>query len=202
MNVEKIEDWFGGKLDVLSDGSEYPIFLVAIGEKPAALTMNVDDRQEKTLRELCSELDLAIKVSEGRVSKPGVAVGNRPEHDQRCAFITNDESRMEILENSSGRFYGFSDEAVGRFLGFPDSAIEFFEENEQPGMVSKKAVMEKDPDGKKFLALTTFIPAPESLKEAVEIGKRRKDELESFDRENNSSLGEEFIQRRFEGSLY
>lgn len=203
MDTEKIEEWFNRKLpDILEDGSSYPIFLVAIGEKPGALTMNVDEDQEKALREICWDLDLEIKVSQGRISKPDVTVGERPEHDQRCAFIARNEERMEILEDSKGRFYGFSDGAVGKFLGFPESAIKFFEENEQPGMVSKKAVLDEDLQGKELLALTTFIPNPENLEEAVEIGRKRKKQLKEFDNRHDTDVGRKFIEKRLENSLY
>lgn len=203
MKKEKLESWFGGRIQqVLDDGSEYPIFLVAIGEKPGALTMNVDRDQEEALEGLTKDLGLALKVSEGRISKPGVEVGKRPEHDQRCAFIAQSNERFKILEESSGRFYGFSDEAVGKFLGFPESAISFFIEHEQPGMISKKGIKQKDPDNPEILGLTTFIPDPESLNEALETGKKRERQLERFDRQNQVSIGEDFIQKRKHNSLY
>lgn len=203
MNVEKLEKWFGEKLpELLEDSSEYPIFLVAIGEKPGALTMNVTEKQARELQEMCRELDLSIRITEGRVSKPDVAIGERPEHDQKCAFIARDNDRFEILEESEGRFYGFSDRAVGEFLGFPESAIKFFEEHEQPGMKSKKRILEEKPKERKLLALTTFIPSPDALEEAIEIGRKRKKQLEEFDRETGSGLGEQFIEKRMKDSLY
>lgn len=203
METEKLEKWFDGRIQqVLEDGSEYPIFLVAIGEKPGALTMNVDREQEEVLRKLSEELDLSIKVSEGRVSKPGVNVGSRPEHNQRCAFIAQNSERFEILEESDGRFYGFSDRAVGEFLGFPDSAISFFSEHEQPGMISKKGIENEEMEGKNFLGLTTFIPDPERLEEAIEIGRERKKALEQFDEKKDAATGRQFIRKRTEDSMY
>lgn len=203
MELEKLEEWFGEKLpELLEDSSEYPIFLVATRNKPGALTMNVTEEQARELQEMCRELDLSIRVAKGRVSKPGVAVGERPEHDQRCAFIARDDERFKVLEESEGRFYGFSDRAVGEFLGFPESAIKFFEQNEQPGMESKKRILEEKPEERELLALTTFIPSPDALEEAIEIGRKRKMQLEEFDSENGSHLGEQFIEKRMKDSLY
>ncbi|MFB6245319.1 MAG: hypothetical protein ABEJ03_03140, partial [Candidatus Nanohaloarchaea archaeon] len=173
----KLERWFGERLpEVLTDGSEYPLLLTVLGEKPAALTMNIDSEQEKVLEELCDEFDLSMKTGEGRRSKPDRAVGENPVRDQKCAFIARDEERFDLLEASEGRFYGFSDRAVGKFLGFPEDAIEFFVQNEQPGMKSRKFMEKMDDVNRELVDLTTYI-VPDSeraVRKAEEKGRKRK----------------------------
>lgn len=205
--AEKLERWFLEILrQELDDGSEYPLLLVAVGEKPAALTMNLTDDQAEVLREFCEEFELEVLFSEGRVSKPGRVLDDSEQRPQKAAFIAESEDRFALLEE--GRFYGFSDRSVGRFLDFPESAVEFFAESEQPGMESKREIEELKSTGEiqdvDYLALTTFIPAPdrESLEEAIRTGKDREEKLKHIERGMDTKLFSDFIRSRKQSSLY
>lgn len=206
-SAERLEEWFDRRLEAeLDDSSEYPLLLVVLGEKPAALTMNVDDRQLELLKEFCHEFDLGIRVAEGRISKPGRTVGENERRDQEAAFICRDPERFNLLEK--GRFYGYSDRSVGRFLDFPQKAIDFFAESEQPGMESRKRIEEFKHSGKvenlEYLALTTFIPAPDlgHVRESVRLGKDRERTLEHMDSVCGFELGKKMKRERMDRSFY
>ena len=191
----------------LDDSSEYPIFLVAIGEKKGAVTMNADEDQVELLKMLCQDLGLHYEIGEGRKSKPSKAVGENKNLDQRGFFISNKKKHLEVLED--GRFYGFSDRSVGKFLGFPDKAIEFFEAHEQPAMVSRKKIAEMREDGSfgeelKYLNLVTYIPPPEAecVEKGIEKGREREELMERYDGENGTDIGKKYLEKRFSRNLY
>lgn len=205
-----LDDFFGGRLDeVIEDSSDYPMLLMVIGEKEAALTMNADEEQIKTLKEFAEAFDLHLRVYKGRTSKPGKPGAENPSFDQKGVFLATEEDRFDILENSEGRFYGFSDEAVGKFLGFPKSSIKFFNSTEQPGLESRSKInklkeseeFERDMN---YLNLTTYIPAPErdAVKEAIKTGIKREKALIEFDEENNVNIGKKYLEERFSSSFY
>jgi hypothetical protein len=202
-NEKLLEKHFEDGLDtVIHDSSDYPMLLMVLGEKHAALTMNASDEEIDAIQSFCDDFDFTMRVREGRTSKPEGSLGNRPVDDGKCVFVADDEKRFKILERSEGRFYGYSDSAVGEFLGFPESAIEFFDSTEQPGMESRKFIEELKQNGEiedtKFIGLTSYIPAPapEAVKQAVETGKKRYSVLQE------TEIGKKYVQRRFENSLY
>jgi hypothetical protein len=204
-----MEEHFSALPEKLRDGSSYPLLLVVLGEKSAALTMNVKDEQVEAIRQLCDEFDPHLKVYEGRTSKPETSVGERPSFEQKGAFVARKEGRFEILEGSEGRFYGFSDKAVGKFLGFPESSIEFFDSHEQPGIISRREIHRMRDEGElppdlEYLNLTTFIPAPEkeAVEKAIETGKRREKLLRELDQELEADIGEKYIKMRFNNNFY
>lgn len=206
----RTQEFFEERLPaVLEDGSSYPLLLVALGEKPAALSMNVNHEQIEVLEEFCEEFNLHLRIYEGRMSKPDTAVGQNPSFNQKGAFIAKNPERFKILENSEGRFYGASDEAVGKFLDFPEKAIRFFNSTEQPGLESRKEIQrmkqkEEINSDLKYLNLITHIPAPEkeSVEKAVETGKKREKLLEQFDKEMDTEIGRKYLNRRFGNNLY
>ena len=206
----KLEKYFEDKLaKVIEDSSDFPMLLMVLGDKEAALTMNADEEQTKLLKEFAEAFDLDIRVYEGRESKPDKPGAENPSFNQKGVFLAVNEERFDILESSEGRFYGFSDEAVGEFLGFPESSIKFFNSTEQPGLESRKRInkMKKDEkfDGDlKYLNLTTYIPAPdrESIEEAIEKGVKREKALNRLDEENNVEIGHRYLEDRFSKSFY
>lgn len=208
--VTMIEEYFDGRLDAkIEDSSDYPMLLMAIGEKEAALTMNADKGQIEVLREFAEVFDLCLKVYEGRTSKPEKPGAEIPSFDQKGVFLATEEDRFDILENSEGRFYGFSDKAVGKFLGFPESSIKFFKSTEQPGLESRKKIKElkekKEFNGDlKYLNLTTYIPAPdrEAVEKAIQKGVSREKALFKIDEENNLDIGKKYLDSRLENSFY
>jgi len=207
-NKEALGEFFDQRLDeLLDDGSEYPVFLVTIGEKKAAVTMNVSKEQIEILKELCSRFDLSYRIGEGRKSKPSKTTGEKTERKQRAFFVSNDESYFEVLEE--GRFYGFSDRSVGKLLGFPEKSVRFFVENEQPAMKSRKTISKMREDGTfgedlKYLNLVTFIPSPDrkEIEKAIEKGRHRREKLEEFDEKTGLELGKKFIEQRTSRNLY
>jgi hypothetical protein len=211
LQKSEMQSFFREKLPkTIDDSSDFPMLLMVLGEKQAALTMNASDEQISALEEFCDEFGFHLKVLEGRTSKPSKAGAENPSFDQKGAFVATTEKRFEILEDSEGRFYGCSDKAVGEFLGFPESSIRFFNSCEQPGLKSRQKINELMENGEvkekdlKYLNLTTFIPAPEieAVRDAIELGKRREKRLEKFDSENSVGIGEGYLKRRFQNSFY
>lgn len=207
INLEKLREHLQELEDVLDDGSEYPFFLVTIGEKYGAVSMNTSDKQIQILKKFCNELDLEYRIGEGRVSKPSRKTTEKTKRKQKAFFVSRNDSHFEMLKE--GRFYGYSDRSVGEFLGFPEKSIEFFIENEQPAMKSRKQISEMREKESfeadlKYLNLVTFIPAPEQkeVRKAVEKGRERADKLTEFDEETGSDLGEKFIEKRMSKNLY
>ena len=206
--TEKIENYFLEKLpETLDDGSQYPILLVVTGEKEAALTMNCNEEQIQVLKQLCADFGLEYRIGKGRKSKPSRAIGENKEMDQKGFFIARKPERFDLLEE--GRFYGFSDFSVGRFLGFPDKAVDFFDNEEQPSMISRQKIanLRKENvfgDDLKYLNLVTYVPPPEeeSIRKGIERGKKRERKLERFDEENSSLVGEKYLEKRFSRNLY
>lgn len=206
-SVDELEAWIGRLQNLLEDGSQYPIFLVALGEKRGAVSMNVSEEQIQSLKRFCERLGLKYRTAEGRKSKPSRNVMEKTERDQNAFFVSREGSWFDILEE--GRFYGYSDRSVGEFLGFPKSSIEFFVENEQPAMRSREQISKMNKEQGleadiRYLNLVTYIPAPEEseILKAVKKGRLRAEKLSEFDGMNDSELGEHLLEKRLSGNLY
>ena len=173
--------------------------LVLLRERPACLIMDPEDEKLDKIRSFCEKFDLHIVLKKDEkgsgLSKTGV-------------FVSREKERFELLEDSEGRFYGFSDREVGEFLGFPEEDIEYFAENIEDGPVESETrekageLAEKgliDREDVKFVELVTYVakPTEECVIRAVERGKDYRDALLEFDRETGSEVGVQLLENLF-----
>lgn len=182
-------------LDLLSDRQALDLMLVFTGSRPACLIMDPDKEQTKELRELCNSENLAFTVKEDNTEGLG----------SHGFFISRQTERLEMLENSEGRFYGLSDLDVGRFLGFPRQDTEYFHRNisENPvepeirektsEMISKGEISSKEA---KIVDLVSYVPKPsdEGVKRAIRKAKNYIDDLEEFDRRNGTDAASKVLE--------
>ncbi len=177
--------------------------LVYLGERPACLVMDPGEEEVRRIRKFCKKLGFYFLVKESveysDLSKTGV-------------FVTKEKDRLNVLEDTNGRFYGFSDRKVGEFLGFPDEDVEYFAENIENGplesetrekaleLASEKVISREDI---KFVELVTYVarPSEESVLQAVKRGKDYRDALLEFDTETGSDLGRRLLNRYIRGTI-
>mgnify|MGYP007091081725 FL=1 len=177
--------------------------LVYLGERPACLVMDPGEEEVRRIRKFCKKLGFYFLVKESveysDLSKTGV-------------FVTKEKDRLNVLEDTNGRFYGFSDRKVGEFLGFPDEDVEYFAENIENGplesetrekaleLASEKVISREDV---KFVELVTYVarPSEESVLQAVKRGKDYRDALLEFDTETGSDLGRRLLNRYIRGTI-
>ncbi len=170
--------------------------LVYLGERPACLVMDPGKEEVRRIKEFCEKFGFHVLVKKSLessdLSKTGV-------------FVAREKDRLNMLEDSSGRFYGFSDRKVGEFLGFPDEDVEYFAENIENGplepetrekaleLASEKIISREDV---KFVELVTYVarPSEESVLRAVKRGKDYRDALLEFDMETGSDLGKRLME--------
>jgi hypothetical protein len=200
---EEVEKYISYFLDNLPQRETVDVFLVLIGERPACLVMDPDTEEKQKLRDFCEVFDLNYLLKEredgSMLSDSGF-------------FISCKQDRFEMLEDSDGRFYGFSDRCVGEFLGFPEDDIEFFQENVKKGHVeaeTRKVVEDLlsrgviDEGEARLMELTTYVPRPkkENVERAVDKGRVYRDALLDFDRGNNTSIGKKTLEEFFGHAL-
>ncbi|MFB6192692.1 MAG: hypothetical protein ABEK00_00400 [Candidatus Nanohaloarchaea archaeon] len=180
-----------------SDECRALLTLVA-GERPGVLLMSVQEQDEKVVENFCDDFDLKLEF-----------MGERNELFEPGAFIASEEDRFSILEQSHGKFYTCSDEAVGEFLGYPEEAINFYSgtgEDEVPGQKFREKIRELfrkdalDEEDLKHLQLVDYVPRPqrENIIEAVERGEERERQLKEFDERNSTRVGEIYLRELYE----
>lgn len=160
------------------------LVLVGLGDRPACLVM--DPGEEKgLLRSYCDSLGLAFR-----------SYGGDSELARSGFFIAREKKRLEILENSEGRFYGLSDRDVGRFLGFPEDDIDYFrhkvgEKDLESGAREKARDMASEghleEGSEEMLRLVTYVPRPEkeNIVRAVKRGREHRNSLLKLGRERD-----------------
>lgn len=175
---------------LISPEDLFHLCLVALGEKPAGLVMSIDRGAEERLGQETERLGMDYEVRGDE--RPGFMarlLGRNDRFSTRGFFYARDESRFDILDESDGKFYGGSEEAVGRFLGYPEESIEYYTRDDEIGSDTIERIKEEFKGLELgYLALVGYIPAPEKeqVEKAVEEGKRRAqlmdDIVESFPR--------------------
>ena len=193
LSREKVRKYFGDKLKGEITDSEYrDLAFVLLDEKPGALVMGAEKTTVKVLEDFCKDFGLQIRVVEGgNRSKMDKVLRQDNRFDKDSIYVARENERFEILEDSTGRFNGFSDRAVGKFLGYPDSAVNYYTEKTEEGavgmeleeriseMIEEGEISEKD---RESLETISYLPRPEDerIREAIDEGQRRKKLFEEF----------------------
>lgn len=172
------------------------LMLVFLDERPACLVMDPEEEKLENVQDFCEKFGFHVRIRKSEESSDLAKTG---------VFVSREKERFEILEDSDGRFYGFSDGKVGEFLGFPEEDIECFVENVKNGHVEART-REKarelasegpiDREDVKFVELVTYVarPSEKCVTRAVERGKDYRDALLEFDRETGSDLGKRLLE--------
>lgn len=180
-----------------SDECRALISLVA-GDRSGVLLMSVQEEDEDVVETFCDDFNLSVRF-----------MGERNDLFDPGAFITNDEERFKVLDDSHGKFYTCTDEAVGKFLGYPDNAVKYYAESdddEVPGKDYQEKCLELYQEGElteedlQHLQLVDYVPRPEkeNILDVVEKGKIKEKKLKAFDRENNTRVAEIYLQELFD----
>jgi hypothetical protein len=153
---------------------------------------------------MCDELDLAYRITGGRERSLLDKILRRDTRMFKDGFfIARDEKALKRLEESDGKFYGFSDRGVGEFLGYPRESTIYYQESRKPAtekseekleeLEEKGKISEKD---KEYLALISYVPRPEevSIMRAVKIGEMREKKLKELDKDLETGIGEKYIE--------
>lgn len=181
----------------------YDILMMLTGEKPGSLVMSPDTQQVEALEKMCEELDLSYKLTGGREkSFLDKLLGRDTRMFKDGFFIARDEKGLNRLEQSEGKFYGFSDRGVGEFLGYPKESTIYYQENNMPAEQDSKEKV-KDLKGDRIseedvelLSLISYVPRPEkvSILRAVKIGEMREKKVKELDKDLETSIGEKYIK--------
>lgn len=182
----------------------FDILMMLTGEKPGSLVMSPDRRQIEALEEMCEELDLSYRITGGRERS---FLDKLLRRDTRMLkdgfFIARDEKALERLEQSEGKFYGFSDRGVGEFLGYPKESTIYYEESTDPATQASKekinGLMEEGKLGEEeaeFLDLISYVPRPEetSILRALKIGEMREKKLKELDKDLETGIGKKYLE--------
>lgn len=202
-----MEDVFQDIEDFFTIDNCLALLLMRACEKPGVLIMSGDSRQKVKIKDLCSQEDWYWRVYGGSIDeetfleklKRFTGFSSQDLFDSAGIFVCQDSERFEILEESSGDFYGFTDSAVGDFLGYEDDAVEFYEKLEgvETAVAPYRDKVEElvdsgdlEEEELKYLELVFYVPVPdrEHILEAVEIGKKRWDIL------SNSETGRRCLE--------
>lgn len=199
---EKNLDQLQTIVERLSDRQALDLLLLVAGSRPACLVMDPGDDLKHELEAFCEKAGFNFRLEEdssGGLGKQGL-------------FITQNEKRLEKLEDSEGRFYGLSDRHVGIFLGFPEEDVEYFHRNISDGpvepetrqrkseMVSDGEISEKESE---IVKLVSYVPEPsrDGIIRALRRGKLHLESLETFDREHGTSIGLRVVENFYRGKI-
>lgn len=190
---EKIKEYFRDRLPKhITQGEVQDILFLILNKKPGALVMDADMEAQKVLEELSDEFDLEIKIVEGSErSFLDRLLGRDTRFLKDSVFLAQESERFEILNESDGRFCGFTDRAVGEFLGYPESAVKYYvkKTSEEPaGMKVSEKIDEMieegelDKNSKECLEMLSYLPKPEeeNIRKAVKKGRDRKKIIEDL----------------------
>lgn len=184
MNYRKIDEILEKLEDSVTEDELLHFLMVALGEKPGGLVMDPPRPAVRKLEEALEELGLKyLKAGDEKRSFLNRLLGREDPLSTIGFFFAKDGSRFDILEESEGEFYSFSNDAVGEFLGYPEKSVSFHGSSGKPGRETIKDIKRNHSDLKlKYLALVGYIPAPdrEEVKKAVEKGRERAELLEEL----------------------
>lgn len=184
------------------------LLLMREEEKPGVLIMSADGRQKEKIREICNRFDWHQKTFGSQEIEKGLAgkireflnISKQNPFSSEGIFVARNEKRFEILDKSSGNFYGLDETGVGKFLGYEEDAVEFYA-NVEKGSTAVEPYREKLEEmlesGKlknsalKYLELIFYVPVPDEDKilEAVEKGKVRHQVL------SETVLGRKYLDK-------
>lgn len=204
--TEELEEYFLEKLpEKIPYEQAFDILMMLTGEKPGSLVMSPSIKQKKVLEDLCEGLDLSYRITGGKERSLLDKVLRRDTRMFKDGFfIARDEKALERLEQSDGKFYGFSDRGVGEFLGYPKESTIYYQETREPATQASEEKIEEleekgelDGKDKEFLALISYVPRPEevSILRAVKIGEMREKKLKELDKDLETEIGEKYIEK-------
>ncbi len=209
MELEKhlMEEYFLRKLpERLHEHERLELLLLVTGEKPGALVMSPDNGDRELLEEFCEEFDLSYLHSGGEErSFFDRLLGRDTRFLKGGFFVAREEDSLEELQDSEGKFYGFSDRAVGEFLGYPEEAVEYFIKRKKENHISIRTenVLEElveegelEEEDSKYLQLVSYVPHPtkKCVLDAVEKGKKREKALRELDEQLETRIGRRCIR--------
>ncbi len=200
-------DVFDNLTDFFTIDNCLALLLMKQGEKPGVLIMSGDHRQKKKIRKICNVEDRHWRVYGSSIEKENLrrkikkflGFSSSDPFDTAGIFVARNQERFEILEDSSGDFYGFTDSAVGEFLGYEKDSVEFYE-NLEKNETAVKPYDEKvdemlengdlEEDELKFLELVFYVPVPdrEHIMDALTTGRDRWEILSS------SETGKKYLE--------
>jgi hypothetical protein len=172
--------------EILEEAPEYltinqsiSLLLLKEGEKPGVLVMSSGEEQREFIDAFCRKFGYEHRNYPG-FSDPGV-------------FVARDEHRFQILEESSGGFYGAEESDVGKFLGYEKDSREYYDRHAEDEDIVRQEFLEEldkmkkdgevDEDCDLYLELVSYVPYPdrEHISDAIELGKQRYEMLESME---------------------
>lgn len=198
LDTAELENYFLERFTTRFDiQSQLSLLFLLIGEKPGAMIMFVDESKEELLKEFCRDFDLNFQKKESDI--------------HQIFYVTMDEKYFDLLETveDEGSFY--TKKSMGKFLGYPAEAIDFFVQNSgnlrlRDDMREKIDDMIENGDltreNSYLLDLVMFTPelTHKGVKNAVEIGERRRELLRQFDRQHDTELGDKILEKIFNRS--
>jgi hypothetical protein len=189
--TEKMEEYFLEKFPVRFDiQSRLSLFFMLTGEKPGANIMFVDESKQELIEDFCEDLNLEYRSFETEL--------------HHKYYITRKEEIFQYLERVDKDEPYFMKESEGEFLGYPKNAVRYFVENSGSHDLGEKLnervdeMVEKgkiEEDDLYLIDLVLFVPevSYEGIRQAIEIGEKRQEQLRQFDQQRDSNLGEELL---------
>lgn len=198
MHCEKLDKKVRELEGLITDEELFHLLMVALDRKPGGLVMDPDFETVERLEQSLDDLDIDCKTMGG--SEMGLIdrlLGRRGRFDTKGFFFTRESSRFKRLEDSEGKFYGCSNEAVGEFLGYPVRSVSYYSKSGNIGMDTVKEIQERFDDLElRYLALVGYIPSPEKdqVEKAVEKGREKSRVLDELE-DKGLSIGTELRDR-------
>jgi len=196
MDVELLEEYFLEKfVPKLDINSRLSLLFVVIGDKPGANLMFIDESRQEVLEEFCEDFGLDYKFFETEI--------------HRKYYITKEEENFVYLEKVEEDKPYHTKRSEGKFLGYPGNAVDFFINNsgnrdlldryeDKVDDLIKRGRLEEE-ENTFLLDLVLFVPelTEKGIKDAIEIGEKRRELLRQFDRKNNTKIGQNLLEEIF-----
>ncbi|MFB6241264.1 MAG: hypothetical protein ABEJ36_00490 [Candidatus Nanosalina sp.] len=197
-SVERLGEYLLDKFEARLDFYDrLSLFFTVTGEKPGALIQFLDPERGKELENFCDEFGLEYRSFETEL------------HTKY--YVTRNEELFQYLEKVDEDEPFHNKESEGDFLGYPRNAINFFVENSGKRDLDRRMnekideMLESgklDEEDLHLLDLVMFIPelTDQGIRQAVEIGEKRREQMRQFDRTHESDLGEKLLDEVFNRS--
>lgn len=203
MECKSLDETLREREGVITDEELFHLMMVALDRKPGGLVMDPDVEAVNKLMQGMEEIGIDNRLMGGREKGLLHRLLRRDRSlDSQGFFYTRESSRFRILEESDGRFYGCSSDAVGEFLGYPEKSVIYYSESRKMGMDTVRKIREGfDESDLRFLALVGYIPSPDrqQVEKAVKKGRERSELIEEKG-EEGLSIGPELRDRLIEES--
>lgn len=180
------------------------MLMVVIGERPGALVMGPSFKDRRVLEEFCNTFELSFLDMEGEKRSWLDRIFRRDTRVFRGGFfISREDERLGIIENSEGDFYGSSEKAVGEFLGYPKEDVEYYtEKRQQTPERNFRQKVEDFVEGNnlnldlKYLNLASYVPKPEeeNIRRAIRKGKEKEEKLLELEEETGSNISSKYLE--------